>query len=66
MQFFHLTPFFRRAKDGRGLWKGTLEGEGGRGGRREGGGGGGGIRGGGTATDAIDLHDPVRNGWEAS
>ena len=34
LQFFHLTCFFRRAKDGRGLWKGTL-------GRGEGGGGGG-------------------------
>ena len=56
---FHLTHFYRTRQRRKrvveeGHWglRGTREG-------RE-------MGGRGTATDAIDLHDPVRNGWEAS
>ena len=62
---FSTWPTFQQGEDGTGWYKGTPRGgmEGGRGGDL---GAWDGLRGGGTAADAIDLHDPVRNRWAAS
>ena len=52
---FPLDPLFQTSQRRKRVVEGDTSGE-----------GEGGELGGGTATDAIDLHDPVRNGWEAS